>query len=425
MDMASEDMLSLRRCLRDLVAFTTLPALWKGYTPQGIAESLSDVLLSILHLDIVYVRLTGATEAIEVIRTPQGLYSAEQSMEISSMLNSLCQVDSSNSVQSIANPMGNGMLHIATMPVGHKGTRNIVIAGTHSPDSLTDTDLLILRVAANQAAIALQQAQLLVDLKLANEQKDRLLAQEQCARREAEEAIRARDEFLAAASHELKTPVTGLRGFAQLGLRHMDKHAAFDPARIRRAFEAIEQQSTKLGHLITQLLDTSRIQVGRLILDLKPTDIVGLVEQTASTVQMTTARHHITVQAPSSIPILADPLRLEQVLTNLLDNAIKYSPNGGPVDVEIAQPSQDVIRIAVTDQGIGIPPERRERIFDQFYQAHEGQNFVGMGLGLYISRQIVELHGGQLIVEFPTEVGTRFIVSLPTKATDQLAKPTS
>jgi signal transduction histidine kinase len=113
---------------------------------------------------------------------------------------------------------------------------------------------------------------------------------------------------------------------------------------------------------------------------------------------------------------LVDPLRIEQVLTNLLDNAIKYSPHGGSVEVEAAvRPSApDAVEVSVRDHGLGIPPSRRGQIFERFYQAEAAGTYAaGMGLGLYISRQIVDLHGGCIAAEFPDDGGTRFVVTLP------------
>src|ERR1700687_4003788 len=106
---------------------------------------------------------------------------------------------------------------------------------------------------------------------------------------------------------------------------------------------------------------------------------------------------------------------MEQVLTNRLDNAIKYSPEGGPIEVVVSRPTGDRMEIAVRDHGIGIPPEKRTLIFERFYQAHGNGHKSGLGLGLYVSRQIVELHGGEIIVEFPSDGGSRFIVRLPLK----------
>jgi len=112
---------------------------------------------------------------------------------------------------------------------------------------------------------------------------------------------------------------------------------------------------------------------------------------------------------------MADPVRLDQVVTNLLDNAIKYSPDGGPIVVAV-EPSQEAVCISVTDRGIGVPPEHREHIFDRFYTAHPGTYSSGLGLSLHMSREVVRLHGGSLEAEFPEGGGARFVVSLPRHA---------
>jgi len=106
-------------------------------------------------------------------------------------------------------------------------------------------------------------------------------------------------------------------------------------------------------------------------------------------------------------------LRLEQVLTNLIDNAVKYSPEGGRVDVVLTQPSRHSVELSVRDYGLGIPADRRDQIFDRFYQAHDSNYRSGMGLGLYVCRQIVELHGGEIYAECPPDGGTRLVVRLP------------
>jgi PAS domain S-box-containing protein len=231
----------------------------------------------------------------------------------------------------------------------------------------------------------------------------------------AQEAIRVRNEFLSVASHELNTPVTSLRGYAQLLGRQIDKGQVVDSERALRALKAIEQQSIKLGQLINQLLDISRIESGRLILNCQPTEITRLTEDVAANLQTTTSKHELMVEANGPAIISADPLRLEQVLTNLIGNAIKYSPEGGRVHIEIGRPDDQMVEISVTDQGIGIPPEHRPHIFDRFYQAHGSGYFGGMGLGLSISQQIVALHGGELLADFPAQGGTRFVVRLPSQ----------
>jgi PAS domain S-box-containing protein len=228
----------------------------------------------------------------------------------------------------------------------------------------------------------------------------------------AQDAIKARNEFLSVASHELNTPITSMRGYAQLLIRQLEKGQAIDAERMARALRAIDQQSTKLSQLISQLLDISRIESGRLILNCQPCDLRQLVHDVATNLQTTTQQHTLVVCASESLIASVDPLRLEQVMTNLIGNAIKYSPGGGSILINLAQPGSNDVEISVTDNGIGIPPEHRAHIFDRFYQAHGAGHFGGMGLGLSISQQIVALHGGELHAEFPPEGGTRFVIRL-------------
>ena len=249
----------------------------------------------------------------------------------------------------------------------------------------------------------------------AEAERERLLVQERAAREQAEEAVRTRTEFLSVAAHELKTPITSLRVFAELLLRQMDTRGAVDPKRLRMALETIEQQSSRLSRLIDQLLDLSRIEGGRLSLSQEMADLMALVRMVAGATQARTARHTILLEGPETAPAYVDTLRVEQVLTNLLDNAVKYSPEGGEIVVAVGAPDADRVQIAVRDRGIGIPAERQGRVFDRFYQVHENNSTSGMGLGLYISRQIVDLHGGQIAVSSPPDGGTCFTVTWPAR----------
>jgi signal transduction histidine kinase/predicted hydrocarbon binding protein len=247
------------------------------------------------------------------------------------------------------------------------------------------------------------------ELTAANER----LRQEIAERRRAEEV---RDEFLSVAAHELKTPMTSLRGFAQLLLLQADKGEATEPERLRQALTAIDEQSGKLSRLVGQLLDISRLEAGRLVLERKITDVASLVEDVVAAAvaaaRATTSRHSFKVTGTRPVVAFVDPLRLEQVLTNLVDNAVKYSPKGGPIEIDVSKGKAEV-RVAVKDRGIGVPSEHRARIFDRFYQAHAEHRLGGMGLGLYISRQIVDLHGGRLEARYPAGGGTEVVVKVP------------
>jgi PAS domain S-box-containing protein len=224
-------------------------------------------------------------------------------------------------------------------------------------------------------------------------------------------AVAARDEFLSVAAHELKTPVTSLRGFAQLLLRDIDAQRESSPQRRDAALRAIDQQSGKLSELVSRLLDTAQIEAGKLRLDPARTDLAALVRAVIG--QRQDAGHVIRYQGPARLDAFVDPIRLEQVVTNLLGNAVKFSPTGGAITVALEQSENGAIRLTVTDEGAGVPPDQREAIFGRFYQAQGERGLAGMGLGLYITREIVELHGGSVRVEEPEQGGARFVVALP------------
>lgn len=269
-----------------------------------------------------------------------------------------------------------------------------------------------------RAIAGLQQKERWLEAEIAQRQQveERLwvaLAAERAARQEAEVAVRQRDEFLSIAAHELKTPLTSLSGQAQLTLRQLRRAGPIDPDRIMRSLEVIAGQSNRLTMLLNQLLDVSRIEAGKLALMKAPTDLTALVAGIVSVIQPSTNRHQIRLVAPAELQASVDPLRFEQVVTNLLDNAIKYSPAGGEIEVTLSQPDPDTAELSVRDYGLGIPPAQLTRIFERFYQAHSDGHSSGLGLGLFVTRQIVELHGGQITAEHPTGDGVRFIVRVP------------
>jgi signal transduction histidine kinase len=270
----------------------------------------------------------------------------------------------------------------------------------------------------------------LSDMRPAYEMKDLRLAQDLARRcalaidnarlyREARVAISIRDEFMSVAAHELKTPMTSLRGYAQLLGREFAAGKVADPVRTRRAALTIQVQSDKLARLVGQLLDISRIQSGKLAIERKPSDLSAIVRDVVDAARNLLKDHALLARLPEELWLSIDPLRIEQVATNLLDNAIKYSPEGGRIDVSLAEHAESV-QLSVQDHGVGVASEHRAHIFDRFYQAHAGgplTSMAGMGLGLYISRQIVDLHSGTIEAEFPDEGGTKFVVTLP-KADD-------
>ncbi len=233
-----------------------------------------------------------------------------------------------------------------------------------------------------------------------------------------------KSQFLSIASHELRTPITAVSGFAQLALRgvreRLTNAAREDDAwtselqRLTRQLTIIQDQSAKLGRLVRELLDVSRIQSGRLEFALLEIDLAELVRAGMEQMQMTTPHHRFELEAKGDTVIAGDRDHLEQVISNLLDNAVKYSPDGGAVGIHVAR-QQDEVRLTIEDRGIGIPPDQLTRIFDLFFRTQEAEarRTPGMGLGLFITRGIVERHSGRIWVESEEGKGTRVHVVFP------------
>lgn len=274
----------------------------------------------------------------------------------------------------------------------------VLHVGTLRQRTFGEADVRLLQLIGDRVALAIDRARLYDAAQEARLHAD-----------VAESQVEQREEFISIAAHELKTPMTSVKAATQLLLRAFERAGGGDE-RQRSALRMIDAQITKLGHLVTQLLDTARLQSGELVLNLADADLCGLVREVAEQVQATTGRHQIVVNAPDTFIARVDPLRLDQVITNLLDNAVKYTP-GGLIELVLSSPSASNVVISVRDHGAGVPKEHRPRLFERFYQAHADR--AGMGLGLYVSRQIVERHGGTIYAEFPADGGARFVVSLP------------
>jgi signal transduction histidine kinase len=238
-------------------------------------------------------------------------------------------------------------------------------------------------------------------------------ARAQAAQDQAEARLQDRDQFLSIASHELLTPVTSLKGYAQLLRRRTLSGATVSAEELATGLTTIEQQSRKLHRLVSQLLDRTRIETGHLQLERATTDLVTVVADTVAAARGRERERVIDVEGPAKLVGYVDPLRFEQVLVNLIDNALKYSPSSAPVLVELAESSDQTAQIVVSDRGSGVPSSLREAIFTRFYRAAETGSVAGVGLGLFISHEIVTLHGGRIDVEDRPGGGTRFVVTLP------------
>jgi signal transduction histidine kinase len=227
----------------------------------------------------------------------------------------------------------------------------------------------------------------------------------------SKELDKRKDEFISMASHELKTPVTSLKGFLGLLQRRLtiqgDEKALHYLARM-------DAQVTKLTKLINDLLDLSKMQTGQLDYREERFDLDELVQEIVETVQETTQTHHLLLEGQTQAEVSGDRDRIGQVLINLLNNAITYSPQGDRVLVRVAI-SQNKALVSVQDFGIGIAKEHQRKIFERFYQVTDAEEktYPGLGIGLYISYEIVKRHGGQMWVESKKGEGASFYFTLP------------
>ena len=235
---------------------------------------------------------------------------------------------------------------------------------------------------------------------------------------EAQQALRTRDDFLTIAAHELRTPLTALALTVEANARDAARGAPIAPERVDRARRQIKQ----LKGLIDDLLDVSRIQAGKLELHTRPTSITELARDTAESFREVSLRHSIGLQLPpAGLWVEGDPVRLEQVVSNLIDNAIKYSPEGGTISVTVQSSEAEAV-VSVRDPGTGITREDAAGLFQRYFRTPSAgeQQVRGLGLGLYICRDIVEQHGGRIWVQSEPGEGSTFSFALPLQPTREV-----
>jgi signal transduction histidine kinase len=251
---------------------------------------------------------------------------------------------------------------------------------------------------------------------LAAEQELQTYAEElETTNQQLKEANEMKEHFLSIASHELKTPITTIRGQAQIALRRLSKQRDLPPEleTTRTTLEKINHQTGRLTALVDELLDISSIRAGKLELHKKEHDLVDICREVVEDERLLTGRT-IVLEAPSSrVEAAVDHDRVVQVLVNLVSNAVKYSPEDTAVQVEVYQ-RHDMAVIQVQDQGQGIAKEQQKHIFEMFYRAPNAQSSKpGLGLGLAISKDIVERHNGRIWYESEQGKGSTFVVELP------------
>lgn len=268
-----------------------------------------------------------------------------------------------------------------------KGLVGVLVFARKRVGSLEASERHAAEILAHLIAVAVGRAQLIEELRA---------------------ALRVREEFLNLAAHELRTPLTILRGYAGLLLRQ----GAHDEGEMR-LFQKIDAQGLRMSHLIQTLEGALQLQSGKVILHRSPLDLGELAREVVRGVQARAPRRQLVVSCGGPVVVQADSERIREVLHNLLENAVKYSPCGGLIEVDVDARGDEAV-VAVRDQGVGIPEQEQARLFEAFYQvAPMVTPTTGMGLGLYISREIVRHHGGRIWVESEAGSGSTFGFALP------------
>lgn len=305
---------------------------------------------------------------------------------------------------------GLGLRSIVAVPIiSRRAVRGVLVSCATDGAPLGEDDRRLAEAIAERAGPALENAALWADLR------------DQMARERRAQSIK--DDFLSIVSHELRTPLTSIQGYSQLLEARLRSVAEGNPKELSH-LGVIRSQVGRMRRLVDDLLDVSRID-RRGGVSIEPA-AMDLTEELRDVVARTQRAHRdrlVTLEAPETLPVEADRDRIAQVLTNLADNALKYSPRTGPVTIRAERQGPNAV-VSVADAGIGIPAEQLDLVFDRFYQADpnaSGRRFGGLGLGLYISRAIVEAHGGSISAAPNIEAGrgSVFTFRIPVRAVVQ------
>jgi signal transduction histidine kinase/CheY-like chemotaxis protein len=396
--MESLSVVELRRCLRDLFALAMLPASWQRNDVEQTAESLADAVLRTLDVELVYVRVPDATDLGGVLRQ-----AGDARRDLDAVGELFARFIREGAPRARVDVHGTEMsvlLQTIDLPGGEQGA--IVVAAARSGFP-TDVDRALLRVAANQTAIALANKRYIAELSRAAELQEQLAT-------ELATASRRKDQFLAVLGHELRNPLAAI---------HAAHLQSLTSQKLGRAQEIIGHQLTTLMRLVDDLLDVSRVSTGKLALQRQHLDLRQVVERARAASDHAAAEknHRLTTTACAApLWVDGDPVRLEQVLVNLLANAVRYTPAGGNIWMSASRSPNGHALIRVQDDGRGISAELLPQIFEPFVQADMSLERIdgGLGLGLALVKGVVELHGGSVTVtsEGPGK-GCSVLVRLP------------
>jgi signal transduction histidine kinase len=418
----SDDLRDLRRCVRDLVALSALPAVWIGYDARRIAESLADVLLSMLHLDFIYLRVKSHTPDVplEVARAEADLDIAGQARLLGKALAPWLHITGARPVVSIDHPIGSGSLRIARTPIGLGAEYGLLVAGSQRLDFATETESLLLTVGANQAALlfgrlqteaAVQQAYAELELRVQERTAD--LHREMAERRRLEhEAQRAQHFALlgrlaAGVSHEIRNPLGAIFLHVDLLEEELREPSPGSAAVLPAALAEIKAQLARLDDLVQDYLSLVRVAN----IERMPRDLGAAVQDWAKEWQGLAAARGVTLQLEGVADLgqtLMHESTLRRAVLNLVQNALDAMLQGGTLTL-VGKRTAAQVQLQVRDTGSGISAEHLPKIFEPLYTTKPG----GTGLGLYIMQEILAAHGGQVTVESVHGQGTTFTLTLP------------
>ncbi len=297
-----------------------------------------------------------------------------------------------------------GIVCGVSVPLALNGTPiGFLDVGHRAPRTYTEEDVVFLSALGQQTALAIRNARL---YEAERRQVEQLQALE-----------RLQESFVSSVSHELRTPLTCIKASVGL-LREASDRGATEAQ--EELLQTIAHHTGRLEALVSDLLQITQLEAGQLALTLQPTDVRTIVERAVQSFRPLFEKKGQTIEVnlPETVDkVLVDRHRLEQVLTNLLSNAHKFTPRGGWAGVAVVEKGEE-LEISVSDNGPGIPPAAQERIFDKFYVVADQKGLAGLGLGLYIARQLVELHGGRIWVESQPGRGSTFRFTIPRKMSE-------
>jgi signal transduction histidine kinase len=384
--------------MRDIVALSAMPAVWIGHSPMAIAESVRDLMVSMLSPESVYVELQDRAHGRTHVATAHGRAIAAPHDSGAALYR-----DTSSTPLLLDREVALGLM---SLPIGGDGNLGHIALGSSRPVFPTKGELLLMQVMVNQIAVALKHTELLARHETAEQELD-------AARSAAERSSRLKSEFLGMMSHELRTPLNAIGGYVQLLVDGMRGPLTQEQ---RADLERIGRSQQHLIRVIDNVLGYLKLGSGRVsyeIRDVRVEDMVVAAEDIVRSL-MESKKLQYERKSERDVFVRADRDKVQQIILNLLSNAIKFTDGGGSVTIEWA-PIEATVAIRVKDTGHGIPADRVENVFEPFVQVDSSRTrpAEGTGLGLSISRDFAIGMGGKLLVESELGKGSVFTLVLP------------